>query len=233
MELTFLGMGSAFNPAMRNSNAYFVSDKRFYLVDCGETTFGKIWDLPALADCDEVVVLVTHLHADHVGSLGSLISYTHYIARKRIAVVHPLDTVVQLLDLLGIDRTCYNFVKIVSGAVTRIDDRVSVKALEVEHVPDMTCFSYVIQEDSECVYFSGDAKSIPPEIVRGLEDGSISHAYQDTSNRESEHPTHASLAYLESLLPRDVRGRVHCIHLDYDYRELLRSKGFSTVTVDS
>ena len=231
MELTFLGMGSAFNPSMHNSNAYFASGNRFYLVDCGETTFGKVWNLPAISDCSEVVVLITHLHADHVGSLGSLISYIHYITRKKITVVHPLETVVQLLDLLGIGRPIYRFLKITRGVMTEIDDRVSVKALEVEHVPDMTCFGYLIQEGSERVYFSGDAKTVPPEVVEGLNDGSISHVYQDTSNRESDHPTHASLAYLESLLPREVRGKVHCIHLDYDYRDLLRSKGFNTVMV--
>lgn len=232
MELNFLGMGSAFNPDMHNSNAYFCTGRRFCLLDCGESTFGKIWNLPSMSTCDEVVVLITHLHADHVGSLGSLISYTHYVARKPITVMHPLDTVVRLLDLLGINRDCYHFIKLPEAEEYSLDGTISLKAIQVDHVPDMTCFGYLMKDAVESVYFSGDAKTIPAEILKGLEDGSISRLYQDTSIRESDHATHASLASLEGLLPRHLRGKVYCMHLDYDYRELLHSKGFGTVTLE-
>lgn len=233
MELEFLGFGAAFNPIMENSNAYFLAGKRFFLLDCGETAFGKIWNLPAYTESEEVVALITHLHADHVGSLGSLISYSHYVMKKPVTVVHPLETVVQLLDLLGIDRACYRFRKLAQGEAADFGGGVSAKPLQVDHVANMTCFGYILSDGVESVYFSGDATSMPAEVLEGLADGKVDRAYQDTSNTPSDHPTHATLEYLERLIPEKTRGKVYCIHLDYDYRDLLVRKGFKVVRVKS
>ena len=233
MDMKFLGTGSAFNPVMDNSNAYFTLGGRFFLIDCGETAFGRIWNLPAYLECDEVVVIITHLHADHVGSLGSLISYSHYVTGKKVTVAHPLETIVHLLDLMGINRSCYRFEKLRPGETAALGSGVAVKPLVVDHVPDMTCFGYTITDGVECIYFSGDAKSVPAEIVEGLKNGAVDKAYQDTSNKESDHPTHASLSFLEALIPVEFRHKVYCIHLDYDYRELLRAKGFMAVEAEA
>ncbi len=232
MHLKFLGTGSAFNPAMHNSNAWFGSGNRFYLVDCGESTFARMWNLPAYAGADEVVAIITHLHADHVGSLGSLISYSHYVAGKKVTVAHPLGTIVDYLDLSGIDRACYRFRQLAPGVPNRLDDWVSVTPLEVEHVPDMTCYGYIIEEGGERAYVSGDARNIPEIALRGILDGTIARAYQDTSNRESDHPTHMTLSALEAAIPPDARSRVFAIHLDYDYRDKVRERGFGTVSAD-
>jgi len=231
MELEFLGSGAAFNPIMENSNAYFLAGNRFFLLDCGETAFGKIWNLPAYVESEEVVALITHLHADHVGSLGSLISYSYYVMKKPVTVVHPLDTIVQLLDLLGIDRVCYRFQKLEEGETANFGGDVSAKPLMVDHVANMTCFGYLLSDEVESIYFSGDAKSLPGEVLEGLTSGKIDRAYQDTSNTLSDHPTHATLDYLERLIPEKSRGKVYCIHLDYDYRDLLVRKGFKVVNV--
>ncbi|HWR11346.1 MAG TPA: MBL fold metallo-hydrolase [Rectinemataceae bacterium] len=233
MDIRFLGTGSAFNPIMDNSNAFFTVGKKFFLLDCGETAFGRIWNLPAYLDCEEVIAIVTHLHADHVGSLGSLISYSHYVTGKKVTVVHPLETIVHLLDLVGINRACYRFQKLRQDETGSLEAGVTIKPLVVDHVPDMTCFGYIISDGGESVYFSGDAKSVPDEVVEGLKSGAIDKAYQDTSNRESDHPTHASLSYLEALIPPRFRHKVYCIHLDYDYRDLLLSKGFGVVTIEA
>jgi len=232
MELNFLGSGAAFNPIMENSNAYFLAGNRFFLLDCGETAFGKIWNLPAYIESEEVVALITHLHADHVGSLGSLISYSYYVMKKPVTVVHPLDTIVQLLDLLGIDRVCYRFRKLEQGETADFGSGVSVKPLVVDHVANMICFGYVLSDGIERIYFSGDAKSLPGEVLEGLASGEVDRAYQDTSNTPSDHPTHATLDYLERLIPEKSRGKVYCIHLDYDYRDLLVRKGFNVVNVE-
>lgn len=232
MDLKFFGSGSAFNPAMENSNACFAAGGEFFLLDCGETAFGRVWNDESYLKCEEVVALITHLHADHVGSLGSLISYSYYVTGKKVTVAHPLETIVQLLDLLGIDRACYEFRKLAEGEACSFGNGVSAKPIAVEHVQNMRCFGYLLSDGRESVYFSGDAKSVPDEVLSGLQDGSIDRIYQDTSNKESDHPTHAQLSYLEKVIPSARRNRVFSMHLDYDYRELLRAKGFGVVTVE-
>ena len=74
-KLNFLGIGSAFNPVLDNTGAFFTDNGDFYLIDCGESTFKKIWNMEEMIQSRNIFILITHLHCDHVGSLGSLISY--------------------------------------------------------------------------------------------------------------------------------------------------------------
>ena len=226
MELSFFGAGAAFNPGMDNTNAYFTDGDRFFLVDCGETTFGKLWNLPDFLRSREVTVVVTHLHCDHVGSLASLLSYSFYKLGKVVRVVHPLDTLVRLLDLLGIERRCYVYLPGLPEAGS-----VGFEAVEVEHVDNMVCFGYVIGLEGKRVFYSGDAVAIPEAVLEGFFAGTIDRIYMDTSLAESSHPTHGTLSYLERTIPQDLRGRVYCMHLDSDFRPVLKEKGFKAVEV--
>lgn len=224
MDITFLGIGAAFNPAMDNANACFTHAGEFFLLDCGESTFGRIWDLPQLKEAKQVSVIVTHLHCDHIGSLGSLISYCRYVLGKPIMVVHPLETVVQLLDLMGIERANYTY-----HTHYPAHDGISFEPVEVKHVPNMRCFGYIVTTPHETFYYSGDSTAIPQVVLDRFHAGTIDHIYQDTSLESSDHPTHGTLADLERLFTPEQRNRVHCIHLDSDFRSIVLDKGFGEV----
>ena len=71
-------------------------------MDCGETVYELLMKRSNLREYRQIYVLLTHLHADHVGSLGSLISYNYCILGRKICVIHPRATVVELLRLMGI-----------------------------------------------------------------------------------------------------------------------------------
>ncbi len=224
MDLTFLGTGAAFNPAMDNSNACFSQNGEFFLLDCGESTFGRIWDLPELLSATRISVVVTHLHCDHVGSLGSLVSYCRYVLDKPIRIVHPLDTVVQLLDLMGIERSNYEYLPLYPQ-----HDGISFEPIEVEHVENMRCFGYIVTTGDTRFYYSGDSTSIPNTVLQQFLENKIERIYQDTSLHASDHPTHGTLEELERLFVKSERSRVFCIHLDSDFRSVLKEKGFGLV----
>ena len=99
MKLHFFGCGSAFNPAMGNTSAWFEMDGCLFLVDCGETVYELLMKRSNLREYRQIYVLLTHLHADHVGSLGSLISYNYCILGRKICVIHPRATVVSFCGL--------------------------------------------------------------------------------------------------------------------------------------
>ncbi|MDR1863071.1 MAG: MBL fold metallo-hydrolase [Treponema sp.] len=221
MDVKFLGIGSAFNPRMDNTNGFFMWEDQFYLIDCGETAFGKLWNHPDFKSMSRITVVITHLHGDHAGSLASLISYSYYVLGKTIRVLHPLETVVRLLDLMGIDRFCYEYVPQLSG------EAVSFEAVEVEHVGNMSCFGYVISGPEGRIYYSGDAKYVPETVIRAFLGGEIQRIYQDAALNPGDHSTHGSLAYLEKTFPPETYSRICCIHLDTDYRQTLREKGFA------
>lgn len=231
MDLKFLGTGSAFSPEMGDTSACFVSGRRLVLLDCGETVFARLKALPEYLGCAEVLVLVTHLHADHVGSLGTLISYGRYGAGGRVTVAHPTEAVVHLLDLLGLARADYDFLPLRAGIASDLGEGLSAKPFEVEHVPGMRCFGYLLSEGLDRTYYGGDARTMPPEILAGLREGSIDRVYQDAGGGEKGDPAHAGLAQLESLVPSGLRAKVFCVHLDSGGAERARARGFGTVTV--
>lgn len=107
--LKFLGCGAAFYPVLGNTSAYFIKNNNLYLLDCGELVFHQLYERGMLTRYDRIYSIITHLHADHVGSLGSLISYTYFVLGKKVRVIHPEESVRQLLDLTGIDRKAYDF----------------------------------------------------------------------------------------------------------------------------
>jgi ribonuclease BN (tRNA processing enzyme) len=222
MELQFLGIGSAFNPVMENTNAFFRTEKEFYLLDCGETAFGKLWNLEAFTSSSRVTVLITHLHCDHSGSLGSLVSYTHLVLKKEIRVIHPLETVKTLLDLMGIERSAYTWLPSLPQG-----EAYTFEPVEVDHVDNMRCFAYIISGPEGKIYYSGDAKYIPDNVLASFMEGEIGRIYQDSCLEGGEHGNHGSFACLEKTFPPEKRGRVYCMHLDRDYRRLIAEKGFS------
>ena len=77
--LKFIGTGSAFNPKLGNTSAYYKENGNLLLIDCGESVFGRILELNLLEDVENVYIAITHTHGDHVGSLGSLVLYLNII----------------------------------------------------------------------------------------------------------------------------------------------------------
>jgi hypothetical protein len=219
MDIKFLGMGAAFNPKMDNTNAFFVHGDDFYIIDCGETAFGKLWNHPNFSTASRITVAITHLHGDHVGSLASLISYSYYVLGKTIRVLHPLKTVIRLLDLMGIEGFCYKYIPQLSG------EEVNFKAVKVKHADNMICFGYIISGPEGKIYYSGDAQYVPEIVIRAFLGGEITRIYQDTALNPGAH--HGSLAYLEETFPPETYNRIYCIHLDTDYRQILKEKGFA------
>ena len=89
MKLHFLGRGAAFYPAFGNTNAYFTEDNDLFFLDFGESAFEKAVRLLDLKSYRNIYVLLTHLHADHAGSLASLCSYTHLVLGLTIRISSP------------------------------------------------------------------------------------------------------------------------------------------------
>ena len=181
LDLHFFGCGSAFNPAMGNTSAWFEADGCLFLVDCGETVYELLMKRSSLREYRQIYVLLTHLHADHVGSLGSLISYNYCILGRKISVIHPRATVVELLRLMGIKDEFYNYYKGLPEEV----DCLRAEPVPVEHADNMDCFGYILEAEGMRIYYSGDSARMPERIAGMLKDGELDAVYHDTSLRLS------------------------------------------------
>lgn len=228
MEMKFLGKGSAFYPIYGNTGAYFFKGNRLYLLDCGESMYGILQERGILDKAEQVYVLLTHLHADHVGSLGSLISYFYCVLKRPVSVIHPEITAVELLDLQGIAREGYRYDRFFPWE----SEDLTVEAVEVDHVKNMKCYGYILSDNDGSVYYSGDASTLPPTILTDFLTGTISRIYQDTASHDAEEPTHCYVGQLEKLIPEERRSDVYCMHLDGPYESVYKAKGFQVVQVE-
>ena len=223
MELRFFGRGAAFYPAFGNTNAYFTEGEDLFFLDFGESTFEKAVRLLDLKSYRRIYVLLTHLHADHAGSLASLCSYTHIVLGLTIFVVHPVDTVIKLLRLEGIGDDLYHYMPALPA-----DCPVSAQFVPVQHAADMQCFGYILRTANDSLYFSGDAARLPDEVRQQFLSGEIRRVYHDTASHESQ--AHCWYKRLEEDIPLERRGDVYCMHLDGDYADRLQELGFRVVT---
>ena len=221
-ELKFLGYGAAFYPVLGNTNAFFEAEGDLFFLDFGEAAYEKVVRLFDLKKYRNIYVILTHLHADHSGSLASLLSYTHCVLGVQVNVVHPLETVVELLKLQGISPKFYRYMPALPAGCP-----VEITPYDVPHAADMRAFGYVLREGGEAVYYSGDAADVPGPVLSAFLKGEISRLYQDTASKPSS--SHCLYTHLEELIPMESRRRVFCMHLDGNYEHTLRDHGFSVV----
>ena len=223
-KLNFLGIGAAFNPVLDNTGAFFTEGRNFYLIDCGESAFKKIWNMKEMIQSENIFFFFFHLHCDHVGSLGSLISYLYLKKGKKPYIIHPTEKISEYLDIVGIERSFYTYLKSLPET-----SEIRNNEIEVNHVDNMKCYGYEIIFPDKTIYYSGDAIEIPENIIEKYLDGKIDEIYQDTCSYITENPTHGNILYLEKKIPLDKRSNVYCMHLDKDFRNEIREKGFGVL----
>lgn len=221
-NLKFLGRGAAFYPAFGNTNAFFETNGDLFFLDFGESAYEKVVRLLDLTAYRHIYVLLTHLHADHSGSLASLLSYTHCVLHREVTVVHPLDTVMQLLTIQGISPEFYHYLSALPESCA-----VSAQPFDVPHAENMRAFGYLLSDANESIYYSGDAAQLPEEIARRFLSGEIARIYHDTASHESA--SHCYYQRLVDAIPREKRHAVYAMHLDGDYVDMLKGLGFSVV----
>ena len=152
-------------------------------------------------------MLLTHLHADHVGSLGTLISYYYCLHGIQVTVIHPEPTIIQLLTLEGITPKGYHYLQ------TLPENKAGITAvpIPVKHAEDMKCYGYILSDGRECIYYSGDAAEVPESVRADFLGGMISRLYQDTST----HPSDSCLLYTSPSLFPDLSKLTNCEIIQY------------------
>ncbi|EET62585.1 metallo-beta-lactamase domain protein [Marvinbryantia formatexigens DSM 14469] len=227
-RIRFLGCGSAFNPLLGNTSAYFIMEDSLVLIDAGETVFSKLYKMKLLESCPEIFIIITHTHSDHVGSLPSIISYTYYVLGKRVNIFYPEKSLAVLLDMMGIVREAY----VLSVDRDFCIGSVAVHALSVKHEENIGCYGYLLEFPDAKIYYSGDSYEIPDRVIKGFLAGEIKKIYQDTTEYETERLSHCPLSMLESLFPVQMRKNIYCMHFSNDFMKKLEEKGFNYVKVE-
>lgn len=217
----FLGFGAGYYPAFGPTAAWFREGTRLYMMDCGTSAFERLVRAGALDGCTGVTVFLSHVHADHVGSLGILLDYCYDMLGIVPLLVHPDAGVNELLRRMGVTPEAYRYAPQMQQAD---ENGVVAEFFPVLHAPDISCFGYILRTADDCFCYTGDANAFPAQALEGLNAGRIDRVYQDTASHPSAH--HCFLGRLQEAVPPELRGRVFCVHLDCDCREQIRAAGF-------
>jgi phosphoribosyl 1,2-cyclic phosphodiesterase len=229
MDIKFLGVGAAYYPIWGSNSAFFTLKDQLYLLDCGETTFQHISARPELTDCEKITVLVTHLHADHIGSLSTFAAYCLQVLGKEVCIASPDPTLPNILSMMGVEPDIYQFQQDFSAP---FPGGLTVVPVRVEHASEMACYGYFLSDGCSAVFYSGDANTLPQIALDRLRMGEISHIYQETTYETGTHSYHCSLEQLCELVPVDLRRQITCMHFGADFRAAAEAAGFRTARAE-
>jgi ribonuclease BN (tRNA processing enzyme) len=214
--LKFIGIGSAFNTRLGNTGAFIRKDRSLLLIDTGGTIFQRAQELKLMDEMEQLTIIITHTHPDHVGSLGDFIFYAHYILHMKPVVIFPDEELIRrLLECVGVTSFMYELkcdLELTSEKFAFAG--ATLKLIRIPHVETIPAFAFILELGEKRLYYSGDANMIPKEVIEMLGKGELDMIYQDTSGLDYDGNVHLSLKKLAALIPPELRSKVYCMHHD-------------------
>jgi len=217
--IEWIGTGSGLNPSLGNTSFLVRGVDRTLLVDCGFTVPPELIKLKRLNEITDIVL--THIHADHIGGLESL-GFMNYFVFKNRGDARPnlyvgTDDFAQLLwenSLSGgmkniqSDKnepqkaTLETYFKVWIGTKVRVPGLPVATLFPTLHVQGLE--NYGVSFDNG-IWYSGDTVELPQKDPRLI--------FQDCQFYETGSDVHISYEKLKIYLSNDVRAKMHLVHL--------------------
>lgn len=220
--LNFLGIGGAFESKLKNCAAFYKYKNNLVLIDCGENIYEEINKYGILKGVKKLVIIITHFHTDHVGSLGTLLFYCDKLGILDISIIYPnIKSLNNLLNIFGVQKCSY---KVFSPSEFKF---FNIKEFKQEH-SFMEAYGYLIELNGKRIYYSGDTKKVPREIIDIFFQNKIDYFYEDI--RKDTNDYHLSISELNEIIPFNKRKSIYCMHFnnrsEIDY---IISNGYSVI----
>lgn len=254
-ELKFIGCGNAFNTELGNTSAYFKfkpykdSPICMVLFDCGNTVPNEIMKNDILDDVDKLLIIITHMHGDHVGGLPTLLDYCRYVKNVDVMIMslYP-NNVSKYLGVSGNhEYKCYD-----NGTETyvykyKIPDNFNpmshffncdrnyprVILTSIQHTITMPGTSIMVEwvgnESDGCIFYIADVAVFPTHIT-SFNINKIKQIYIDTCNCRYDVQVHLHCDDLEASISRYniPKNKITCIHSESIESALIcKEKGFN------
>ncbi len=229
MKLQMLGTGSAFAKSFYNNNALLESEGRFLLVDCGITAPKALHDLgKTFGDID--AVLVTHIHADHIGGLEEFAFQMKFIYKRKPVLYAAQDVIAPLWNYSlrgGLEQDGFLSLEdyfdvrpLAAGEPAELLPGIQVELLRTPHVPNKPSYSLLINGR---FFYSSDMVFSPELLERLVKERGVTAIFHDCQL----HPpgvVHTDLASLLTL-PEEIQQIVYLMHYGDDQPDFVGRTG--------
>ena len=233
MELLFLGRGAAFNVLEGNNSCFFIENNELFLIDCGETTYQNLIKNKVLDNIDNIHIMITHMHSDHIGSLATLIPYCNKFLNIKPNIITSnnllyLDDLKLYLKIQGVLEDEYELQD--TSNYTKYNSFNNIEFIETPHTDKLHCYGIKFNTNDGIVYYSGDTKSLDNIINIIHSNDDIDKIYVDTTSQYMEDSNHVYIEDIKEEIPIDLRNRIYCMHInDNICRDLIEEYGFNIV----
>lgn len=223
--LKFFGDGGAFDVNRGSTSAFYIDNRTLILVDAGNGVYEKILNLHLLDNVDNVEILITHTHGDHVSSLASICDYLKFynmVIRKVDYKIYyeNKENLVKLLDLMLIDWA--------DTIVFKTSEcKYVLNCLNQEHFRN--AYGYILKIAGRTIFYSGDASHINGKALEMLKHNEIDYFYQEVTTTEGVQ--HTNINELKIKIPNEQKHKVYCMHLNDKTAEEVEKLGFNLVDI--
>lgn len=236
--LKFIGTGSAFNTELGNTAAYIKQDKTLLLIDAGATVFSRAKEIGLLDEVENVYIVITHMHTDHVGSLGNFIEYLTIIKGVTPNIILVNDDLAEkqendlrtYLEKVGLTEDDYEFTygDMMEDVFT---DLVKIELVGVQHSKKLDSHAVEIYFKDKTIYYTGDQNDhgYLKNIAKKLTKNDL--VYTDCTARDYKGRIHVTIDELDQIFSSEQKDQITCMHFDNfaSYQEA-KSRGFKVAT---
>ena len=158
LDLKFIGIGGATCIDLGENSAYLKQGKSLLVIDLSGDVTKKLNDLKVFDGVNDVTVVLTHLHSDHVAGLGVFLWYLNFVKKiKPNFIINSEEfneELLMLMKLQGINPSLVNFIDQAEFNMNSL----KLKMLPTNHAKNLKCFGIMFSDNDGQYYYSGDTR---------------------------------------------------------------------------